>query len=92
MLLNYFLLCKVFEVSNGHSPANLLNSSTRRKFAIFGEFRVLAKMVIFENWPDSMHSPTFANLFWLDSIHSPDIRQPLFPGLDTFAKGKFTRI
>jgi len=24
-------------------------------------------------------APTFANLFWSDSIHSPDIRQPLSP-------------
>ncbi len=25
-------------LSNGHSPANLANSSTRQKFAIFGEY------------------------------------------------------
>ena len=45
----------------------------------FWRIQVLAKMVIFENWPDSIHSPTFANLFWSDSIHSPDICQPLSP-------------
>jgi hypothetical protein len=50
--------------------------ATRRRIC---RIRVLAKVVIFENWPDSIHSPTFANLFWSDSIHSPDIRQPLSP-------------
>ncbi len=30
-------------LSNGHSPANLLNSSTRQKFAIFGEFEYSPK-------------------------------------------------
>jgi hypothetical protein len=32
-----------FFVSNGHSPANLSNLSTRQKFAIFGEFEYLPK-------------------------------------------------
>ena len=41
------------------------------KIRHFCRIRVLAKMVILENWPDSIHSPTFANLFWPDSIHSP---------------------
>ena len=31
------------KLSNGHSTANLLNSSTRRKFAIFGEFKYSPK-------------------------------------------------
>ena len=30
-------------LSNGHSPANLSNSCTRRKFAIFGEFEYSPK-------------------------------------------------
>ncbi len=30
-------------LSNGHSPANLSNSSTRQKFAIFGEFEYSPK-------------------------------------------------
>jgi hypothetical protein len=42
-----------FKVRNGHSPANLANSSTRRKIAIFGEY--------------SPGSRTFANLFCSDS-------------------------
>jgi hypothetical protein len=33
------------KLSNGHSPANLSNSSTRRKFANFGEFEYSPK------WP-----------------------------------------
>jgi hypothetical protein len=37
----------VFLVSNGHSPANLSNSSTRRKFANFVEFEYSPK------WPFS---------------------------------------
>ncbi len=41
------------------------------KIRLFWRIRVLAKMVILENWPVSIHSPTFTNLFWLDSIHSP---------------------
>ena len=48
------------------------------KICQFWRIRVLAKMAILENWPDSIHLPTFANLFWSDSIHSP-----------TFAKGLF---
>ena len=36
-----------FELSNGHSPANLSNSCTRRKFANFVEFEYLPK------WPFS---------------------------------------
>ncbi len=42
--------------------------ATRRRICWI---RVLAKMVILESWPDSIHSPTFANLFLPDSIHSP---------------------
>jgi hypothetical protein len=41
------------------------------KICHFWRIQVLAKMVILENWPDSIYSPTFANLFWPDSIHSP---------------------
>jgi hypothetical protein len=33
------------KLSNGHSPANLANSSNRQKFAIFGEFEYSPK------WP-----------------------------------------
>jgi hypothetical protein len=33
------------KISNGHSPANLSNSSTRQKFASFGEFEYSPK------WP-----------------------------------------
>ncbi len=38
---------KVNFLSNGHSPANLSNSSTRQKFANFGEFEYSPK------WPFS---------------------------------------
>jgi hypothetical protein len=31
------------KLSNGHSPANLSNLSTRQKFTIFGEFEYLPK-------------------------------------------------
>ncbi len=30
-------------------------------------------------WPDSIHSPTFANLFWPDSIHSPTFANLFWP-------------
>jgi hypothetical protein len=36
-------------ISNGHSPANLLNSSTRRKFAIFGKFEYSPKWSFWKN-------------------------------------------
>jgi hypothetical protein len=75
-------------------------------FSEFVEFEYLPKCSFFENRsdsihstdirqpfsPDSLHSPTFANLFWSDSIHSTDIRQPLSPDSIhslTFAKGLF---
>jgi hypothetical protein len=70
------------KLSNGHWTANLSNSSTRQKFAIFGEFeyspeicyfwriRVLAKMALFENRSDSPDSSTFANLVCSDSQDS----------------------
>ena len=76
-------------LSNGHLPANLSNSSTRRRFAIFWRIQVLAKMVILENWPDSIHLPTFANLFWSDSIHLTTFANLLCPDSihpSTFAK------
>ncbi len=41
------------------------------KICHFWRIQVLTKIIILENWPDSIHSPTFANLFWPDSIHSP---------------------
>jgi hypothetical protein len=39
--------CKGLKLSNGYSPANLSNSSTRQKFANFGEFEYSPK------WPFS---------------------------------------
>ncbi len=66
----------VLALSNGHSPANLSNSSTRQKIRQFWRIRVLAKMTILENRSDSIHSPEICQPFSPDSIHSPDIRQP----------------
>jgi hypothetical protein len=48
------------------------------KIRQFWRIRVLAKMVILENWLDSIHSPDIPQPFSPDLIHSPDIRQP-FP-------------
>ncbi len=50
--------------------------ATRRRIC---RIRVLAKMVILENWSDSIHSPTLATLLCPDSIHLPGIRQPFSP-------------
>jgi hypothetical protein len=36
-LLQYFIIKVVKSLSNGYSPANLANSSTRAKLAVFGE-------------------------------------------------------
>jgi hypothetical protein len=49
------------------------------KIRQFWQIRVLAKMAILENWPDSIRSPDIRQPFSPDSIHSPDIRQPLSP-------------
>jgi hypothetical protein len=49
------------------------------KIRQFWRIRVLAKMAILENWPDSIHLPNIRQPFSPDSIHSPDIRQPLSP-------------
>ena len=49
------------------------------KIRQFWRIRVLAKMVILENWSESIHSPTLATLLCPDSIHSPDICQPFSP-------------
>jgi hypothetical protein len=38
----------VFELSNGHSPANLSSSSTRQKFANFVEFEYSPKWPFWE--------------------------------------------
>jgi hypothetical protein len=43
----FFIHIFALIISNGHSPANLSNSSTRRKFANFGEFEYSPK------WPFS---------------------------------------
>ncbi len=41
------------------------------KICHFCRIRVLAKMAFFENWSDSLNSPTFANLVCSDSPDSP---------------------
>jgi hypothetical protein len=64
------------KLSNGHSPANLSNSSTRQN----GHF---GKLVGLDTFADIGH-PTLPGLDTF-TRHSPTI----FPGLDTFAKGKF---
>jgi hypothetical protein len=78
-------------ISNGHSTANLSNSSTRQN-GLFGKLVGLAKFA-------AICQPTFPKL---DTF--VDIRQPTFPGLETFinicqavlrglarlAKGKFS--
>ncbi len=66
MVHNYTLHLHVvfgLNISNGHSPANLSNSSTRQNDH-------------FGNRSDSIHSPNIRQPFSPDSIHSPDIRQP----------------
>jgi hypothetical protein len=59
--------------------------ATRRRIC---RIRVLAKMVILGIWPDSIHSPTFANLFWSDSIHSSTFATLLCP--DSIHSSTFT--
>ncbi len=63
-----------FKLSNGHSPANLSNSSTRQKFASFGEFEYSPK------WPFwkigrtryiRQHSPTYFARTRYIRRHSP---------------------
>jgi hypothetical protein len=80
-------LCKPFtetvnnnidlKLSNGHSPANLSNLSTRQKFASFGEFEYSPKWLFLKigwtryirrHWPTYFARtryirPTFANHF-----------------------------
>ncbi len=66
--------------------------ATRRRIC---RIRVLAKMVILENWPDSIRSPTFANLFWSDSIHSSTFAKPFCsdsPDSRKASLATFTRI
>jgi hypothetical protein len=65
------------------------------KIRQFWRIRVLAKMAILENWPDSIHSPTLATLLCPDSIHSPKIRQPFCsdsPDSRKASLATFTRI
>ncbi len=66
----------VLNLSNGHSTANLSNSSTRRKFAIFGEF---------EYSPKSL----FRKCDGLARL--ADICQPGLLGLARLAKAKFCK-
>jgi hypothetical protein len=63
-----------FKISNGHSPANLANLSTRWKFTIFGEFKYSPK------WPFSemcrtrqtrQHLPTWFAQTRQTRRHSP---------------------
>jgi hypothetical protein len=65
---------EVFRLSNGHSTVNLSNSSTRQKFAIFGEFEYSPK------WPFSemcrtrqtrRHSPSRVAWTCQTRRHSP---------------------
>jgi hypothetical protein len=60
------------KLSNGHSPANLSNSSTRQN----GHFGKLAGLDTFAD----IRQPVLARL---DTFG--DIRQPVLVGLDTFA-------
>jgi hypothetical protein len=53
----------VFYLSNGHSPANLSNSSTRQKFASFGEFEYSPKWPFWKIGRTRYIRPTFANHF-----------------------------
>jgi hypothetical protein len=51
------------KLSNGHSPANLSNSSTRQKFAIFVEFEYSPKWPFWKIGQTRYIRPTFANHF-----------------------------
>ena len=51
------------KLSNGHSPANLSNSSTRQKFASFGEFEYSPKWPFWKIGRTRYIRPTFANQF-----------------------------
>ncbi len=66
----------VHQLSNGHLPANLSNSSTRQN----GHFGKLVRLDTF-----ARHLPTIFPGLDTFAQHSPTI----FPGLDTFAKGEF---
>ncbi len=55
-------------LSNGHSPANLLNSSTRQKFAIFFDTFARHSPTIS---PDSIHSLTFDICHFWEKCDSP---------------------
>ncbi len=82
-------------VSNGHSPANLSNLSTRQKFTIFGELEYSPKWPFWKigrtryirrHWP-----PYFARTRYI----RPDIRQPFCsdsPDLRKANLATFTRI
>ncbi len=50
-------------LSNGHSPANLSNSSTRQKFTSFGKFEYSPKWPFWKIGRTRYIRPTFANHF-----------------------------
>jgi len=63
----------VFFLSNGHSPANLANSSTHRKFAVFGECEYSPDSLTFAK-PLTEYSPdllTFAKGHFWEKCDSP---------------------
>ncbi len=65
----------VFQLSNGHSPANLSNSSTRQKFAIFVEFEYSPKWSFWKiGWTRYIrrHSPTCFGRTRYIRRHSPN--------------------
>jgi hypothetical protein len=60
-LLQYFIIKVVKSLSNGYSPANLANSSTRAKLAVFGECEYSPKRPfseICETRQTRRHSPS----------------------------------
>jgi hypothetical protein len=79
---NYFIVLKILTFCKQWPlAANLLNLSTRRKFAIFGEFEYSPKwsfLKIGRTLYIRPHSPTCFG-------RTRYIRQPVLVGLDTFA-------
>ncbi len=108
ILFQVFLLLiqtKRLSLSNGHSPANLSNSSTRRKFASLANASTHQNALFWKLGRTRYIRPTFANYFPRTRYIRQTFASPfsgldtfarhsptLFPGLDTFAKGKFRRI
>ena len=95
---NFFVL----RLSNGYSPANLANSSTRQKFAVFGEWEYSPKRPFSEIRETRQTRPirqaVLRVLARLADIRQTvlrglarlaNIRQAVLRGLARLAKGKF---